>query len=107
MFQNSCVDADIKALKKILMLTVECLSWKKWVVSASCVVFICGYSLSLNKSSEMFSDFKLHEHYYILNVCDMMVFKYNKFTVKGMTMNSVPGNMKTRSGPQIKYFIPA
>ena len=37
----------------------------------------------------------------------MMVFKYNKFTVKGMTMKSVPGNMKTRSGPQIKYFIRA
>ena len=36
-----------------------------------------------------------------------MVFKYNKFTVKGKTMKSVPGKKKTRSGPQNKYFIPA
>ena len=45
-----------KALKKILMLTVE------WVVGASCVVFICGYSLSMYQSSDMFSDSKLIEH---------------------------------------------
>ena len=73
--------------------------------------FMCGLymriqSFNVSIFRHVFK-FEVTRPYYTCNVCNVMVFKYNKFTVKGMTINSVPGNMKTRSGPQIKYFIPA